>query len=91
LAENLHGWSDQSDSLVEKAADQPEQPNAIVITNDNTFIKFTWVAPFYNYKVILGFEVLAYDKAQDSYIEICEGEMLVCRVDSTFFIDLGYV
>lgn len=80
LAENLHGWSTQSESFKERAADQPNQPDPIVVANDNTFIKFTWVAPFQNHRPITMIEVYAYDKTQDLYVEICEGEWLVCRV-----------
>jgi hypothetical protein len=91
LAENLHGWSDNSDAFLERAADQPDQPTEIVTENDNTYLKVIWVSPFDNHRPITDYQVQALNQNTQLYEDICQGEWLLCRVEWSYFTSIGYV
>ena len=49
VAENIHGAGPQSETIIVRAADQPDKPYPITTFETYTFIELQWSTPFDNY------------------------------------------
>lgn len=63
----------------------------MIVQNDDTYLKFLWIAPLDNHRPITAFTVLLFDKLNSAYVEVCQDLWLECRLEQSFFISLGYV
>lgn len=76
LAENVHGWSAESQVFTENAAAKPDKVASFTTTIEGTFIKVDWSSPFNNYREITGYRVTIKDKGTGLYVEdksLCDG------------------
>jgi len=55
----VHGWSSTySPEFAFMAAQVPDTPATMTTSYTNSNVRFTWVAPFANYKTITAYQIL---------------------------------